>query len=531
MGCASKEKEGEKEKEGDMPEPPAVSVIKKYSPEITVKIAMHAGNIKWPAGQSIENNTLHRAYKEDLGINVKVEFMGGSGSAVYVDFITTAIASNTVPDVFHVNVAQLNELQKSGMIEDLTDYYKEHASVDVKQTLETLVPTLGACKIDGRIYGIPQATNPYRTPGFLWIRKDWLDNVGLPEPKNMGDVVTIAKAFANNDPNLSGKKDTVGMTLNNNPDSVSFNMFYTAFGAYNNIWTEGKNGLQYSRIQPEMKNAIDMLASLYREGIIDPDFAKKTLAQSQTDIMEGKAGLTFHGQSQIGMQNIMVKNPDSNLRPYFVMTESGEVAKFPGSFTPGRIYVVKKGYSNPEIIFKAMNYWMEMMGVPDNPGTFATSVIGYEAWWTTVGPQVYYSGRPMGWFLPDLFEALETKNPVKLTDPNYRTHYDRAVAFMNGERTPVNYSSYIGFTPGGNEDKLTYYEKNVPLVINMFYGAATPGMNEFNAALNKLWQTMVLDIVQGNKPSSDFYTFVADWHRMGGEQITKEVNEWYSKQK
>jgi putative aldouronate transport system substrate-binding protein len=38
-------------------------------------------------------------------------------------------------------------------------------------------------------------------------------------------------------------------------------------------------------------------------------------------------------------------------------------------------------------------------------------------------------------------------------------------------------------------------------------------------------------MIYGKKPVAEFNNFVKDWKSLGGDDITKEVNEWYKKSK
>ena len=49
----------------------------------------------------------------------------------------------------------------------------------------------------------------------------------------------------------------------------------------------------------------------------------------------------------------------------------------------------------------------------------------------------------------------------------------------------------------------------------------------FNAELDKLRNNTFLSMVMGETPVSDFDKFVEQWKAQGGDEIAKEVNEWY----
>ena len=51
------------------------------------------------------------------------------------------------------------------------------------------------------------------------------------------------------------------------------------------------------------------------------------------------------------------------------------------------------------------------------------------------------------------------------------------------------------------------------------------------AELDKLRNNTFLSMVMGETPVSDFDKFVEQWKAQGGDEIAKEVNEWYQNNK
>ncbi|MNC27653.1 hypothetical protein D3C75_758310 [compost metagenome] len=47
----------------------------------------------------------------------------------------------------------------------------------------------------------------------------------------------------------------------------------------------------------------------------------------------------------------------------------------------------------------------------------------------------------------------------------------------------------------------------------------------------KLEGETVMGIIYGRKPLEDFDKFVKEWYSIGGEQMTKEANEWFDSTK
>ncbi|MNR66618.1 hypothetical protein D3C85_1902030 [compost metagenome] len=62
-------------------------------------------------------------------------------------------------------------------------------------------------------------------------------------------------------------------------------------------------------------------------------------------------------------------------------------------------------------------------------------------------------------------------------------------------------------------------------------GSSTPTMQSKQGILVKLEGDTFLSIIYGKKPVNEFDNFVKEWMNLGGENITKEVNEAYQKTK
>ena len=86
---------------------------------------------------------------------------------------------------------------------------------------------LNTVTFDGKIMAIPK-TQLSDGQDFLWVRKDWMDNLGLEEPKTLGDLEELLRAFINDDPDGDGQDDTVGLAVH--PE---------VYGYYPNIYCIG----------------------------------------------------------------------------------------------------------------------------------------------------------------------------------------------------------------------------------------------------------------------------------------------------
>ncbi|VTR30918.1 Lipoprotein lplA [Serratia fonticola] len=73
-----------------------------------------------------------------------------------------------------------------------------------------------------------------RRPSPLFVRKDWREKLGLPQPKTWQDVATLAKAFTTQDPDGNGKSDTYGFLLPASTTRGYASWFMSAF-----LWQAG----------------------------------------------------------------------------------------------------------------------------------------------------------------------------------------------------------------------------------------------------------------------------------------------------
>ncbi len=55
----------------------------------------------------------------------------------------------------------------------------------------------------------------------MWIRQDWLDNLGLEVPRTWDEMAAVAEAFVTQDPDGNGEDDTIGILGPGNSDHMN----------------------------------------------------------------------------------------------------------------------------------------------------------------------------------------------------------------------------------------------------------------------------------------------------------------------
>lgn len=194
------------------------SPLGKYETPITIRFTRDVDNdmqdniIPKTPGETVEDNRWLKAYSEKLGINVVYDWTVSGGDA-YTQKMNVTLTSGDLPDMLRVTPAQMKQLAEADLIEDLTPYWEQYASDDLKELYAEQGPAvINSAVVNGKIMGIGKA-DVYGDGVYLWLRKDWLDNLGLQEPTSMQDLLKISEAFTTQDPDGNNINDTYGLAI------------------------------------------------------------------------------------------------------------------------------------------------------------------------------------------------------------------------------------------------------------------------------------------------------------------------------
>lgn len=515
----------------------------KYSPEIEVScVRFNPGvDVKYETGEDINNNGWTKYYKDRLGINLKVVW-----EAEQSQFATKSnimIASGDIPDVFMADVNQFKQLAESDLLADMTSAYESYSSDLTKQVMTSGgTASLDTARINGKLMAIPFTGMPLEGGAkFLYIRTDWLKNLNLQEPKTMDDVIKIAEAFTKNDPDGNGKADTFGFALENNDGPLTsfdyFKGFFNSYHAYPNLWVKDSSGkLVYGSILPEVKTALKALQDLYSKGAIDKEFSTKDLTKMADTIISGKAGMTY---GQFWFPNWpygagYVKDNKLDIKAFPLLSSDDKSAMSAYDLGINGYWVVKKGIKNPEAIVKMLNLYTEMQygekDLSDDLFKQLNTGANGSANWKLSLVQAYSDLANYKYYTQytDILNGKMELNSIKKANQDI---YGKIVKFVNdkGNADPSQWGMFkIYLSDDCSLKVLGDYQKNNLFVMNEYYGAPTSTMSEKNATLYKLQNEAFTRIIMGSS-LDEFDKFVEQWKAQGGDTITNEVNDWYSK--
>lgn len=482
---------------------------------------------KTPKGTTPATNAYLKKLKEML--NIDVEFLWQVPSDQAQQKFSLSIASGDLPDVFSIGITDYEKLKEDEMLQDLTEFYEKYASPELKAYMEADGgKTLDMFKSDGKLLALPNFEDSFMSAQILWLRKDWLEKLNLSIPETMDELEQVAEAFVNQDPDGNGKKDTYGVAFHKELISWGFDTrgFFYSMGAYPKAWIKNSEGtLIPGEIQPETRVALERMNQWYSKGIIDKEFAFKDMDKVVEDVVAGKVGISFGEWWYPGwpLNTNREQNPEADWVAAPIPSYNGN----PGAtLIPSQrlsyIYAVRNGYEHPEAVIKMANFYLELTKSKYTDEVKAEN--GYVYNWYQ--PR-FYNPYDTETTYTEVNEALKNKqDKIDSNNGTSLTAFEASKKYLNGDES--QWGEYMGRVAENGGWGITRKLRDKPHVINEFYGTATQTMTEKSTSLNKMMDETFTKIIMGSAPISEFDKFVESWKKLGGQDITDEVNEWYT---
>ena len=507
---------------------------KKYSSEVTyTTVRAAAADPKLPDGMDLNNNPYVDFMKEYL--NVKCEILWED--SMYDDKLLLDVTSGTIPDVFMVNdYATYQQLYASDMLADLTDVYEKYASDEMKDIYNSYADESGRNRIlepvteGGRLMALPSTANGYQQ-ALLWVRKDWLDALGLQPPKTIDEIADVARKFVEQDPGGNGPGNTIGLNayrehaFQGYRNSYGLEPLAGAMGAFPRQWMQNEDGqVYYGTIQPEFKQVLSKVREWFDAGIMDQKCFDQNWETVWANVDNGKAGMWFFPWSW-PTTAFKQNNPRAEVICYPApLDDNGQATFFTGCPFEG-ILCVRKGYEHPEVVFKVYNLYTDM--------TDDTLHEGYEALAPTrdAGTAWYYLA-PLGSYACR-YDDVIPRNTAKLkkwiedgTEPtpftdSTKESWNKVKSWIENEDDDANWVEYMGrYVASGVVDSP---ECNP---VNPVFFFQTKTMIDKWDYLETIENDMIRTIMSGEESIDAFDAFVEDWKTNGGDEITAEVQQY-----
>lgn len=461
-----------------------------------------------------------KLYYEDM-FNVKFNVLNLDNQNI-TELLNLKFAAGEIPDFMSngIDINNLPQYVKQGVLMEITPEMIEALAPDLYKQATAANPNwLDYAKVDGKIYGLPEMRNDIGRNVTVW-RGDWLEAVGITKtPDTLEEFEEAFYKFANEDPDGNGKKDTYGLSLSGLP--VVFGAFgylpgYSAHTWHDWFWHERDGELVFGGVQPEMKEALTLINKWYEDGVLDPEFITGEnmggyWALSHAFI-NSRIGFSSHGNfyhwndplpdggfgaNYDELSKVNQEAADSLVHSLPPEGPGGR-NQFTDNMVPGKIIAFGRTLEKePDKLGKILEILNHTSGTTAE--NYYTAALGFEGEMWEEDPEIPGVRRVIGeWAdLPDRADGKMT----------FRESF--AVVPADGPR--MDWAA----------------EHNYGVMTQNKLQAALPSESLYRAELTKLRDEAYISIITGDKPVDYFDEFVEKWFSMGGEQITKEANEWY----
>ena len=489
-----------------------------YPELVTYTLAQISGanNSNLPEGDTYEDNAYTRYLRKMLNIQNDTVYMDTEER--YSELVNILVKDQNLPDIMVVTDREiLKELVENDLVEDLTEVFEKCTSSRIKEMYESYGDALlNSGKFNGRLMAVPETVIDHG-PNLLWLRKDWMEELGLEEPETLED------AFVQNRMGTEDGETPVGLACDTNlvgttSSSYSVDPVFDSFGANPQRWISQDGEIVYGSLTEETKEALDYLHKLYDRRILDRNFALRAPNNLRDLVVNGKCG-AFFGLWWTPNNPLMEsyeKNSEADWEPYYLQELADKNVY--ESFRDNKYVVVRKGYEHPEIVMKIISVLFDYTRYEAED---AREVNEYFA--LNVDP----TARPLV-INVDYNEATYqvTENIEAALNGNY----------PEGNLTAIEQSyyqacsSYLSGNDYTAEDWAAYKSRisAVGLLVDKHYTPAVRSYlddagGEIPQSLRQFETRTFIQIIMGEKPVSYFETFVEQWYQQGGHELTQQI--------
>ena len=508
------------------------SPLGKYPELVTYTLGQMKGtnNSNLPEGQTYEDNAYTRYLKKTLNVQNKNIFM--ESEERYDEALNILVKDRNLPDIFLVSDREtLEELVENDLIEDLTEVYKSCASDKIQEMYESYGKELLASgTFDGKLFALPETAIDDGSQ-LLWLRRDWMEQLGVKEPKTLDEALSVIRAFQENRMGAEEGEDPVGLVCDPGlvgtvSTSYSVDSVFEMFGAYPQQWIKNADGeIVYGSLTEETKEALGYLRELYKQGILDPDFALRAQNNIRDLVVNGKCG-AFFGLWWTPNNPLMDeyrKNKETDWEPYYLTADAKRTVEVYSTFWDSKYVVVRKGHEHPEIVMKILSVLFDYSRYEAEDADEVNSYFALNVDPTARPLMINVDYNEATYMVTrHIREALyspgdaKTREDLSAIEASY---FDACKEYLEAEVPSVEawaaYKSRISA---------------VGLLVDANYHAPEKkylgdGDGEIPQTLRSLEKKAFIQIIMGKKPVSSFDSFVEEWYRKGGDSLTERVRK------
>ncbi len=499
----------------------------KYPETVTYTLGQMKGtnNSNLPEGETYEDNAYTRYLEKILNVQNKNVFM--ESEERYDEALNILVKDRNLPDVFLVSDREtLEELAENDLIEDLTDVYENCAADRIKEMYESYGDELlESGTFDGKLLALPETVIDHG-PQLLWLRRDWIEQLGLKEPNTLEEAFDVIKAFQENRMGAEDGEEPVGLVCD--PDlvvttstSYSMDAVFENLGAYPHRWIKNGDGeIVYGSLTEETKEALSCLRDLYQKGILDPDFALRAQNNIRDLVVNGKCGAFFGlwWSPNNPLMDEYRQNKDADWQPYYLTSDARRRVEVYSTFRDNKYVVVRKGYEHPEIVMKILSVLFDYSRYEADDAEEVNSYFALNVDPTARPLMINVDYNEATYMVTrHIREALYGSKSREELSAIEASYFDVCKKYLSTDSPTV-------------EEWAAYKSRiaAVGLLVDADYHPPekkymSDGDGEIPQTLQQLEKKAFIQIIMGKKPVSYFDSFVQEWYRKGGESLTECV--------
>ncbi|WP_127586663.1 extracellular solute-binding protein [Paenibacillus koleovorans] len=285
-----------------------------------------------------DKDFVKKAIESKFNVTLNLEYMVWS-TTDYQQKLNMKLASGDTPDMFQAGGAESNTYILDKAVADMTSYVNEKTMPNYFKYWVTQ-DELKRYAVQNVFMRAPVIFNKNQYFSY-YVRKDWLDKLGLKIPTSYDEMIEVMKAFTTKDPDGNGKNDTYGLTAAGNQSSIPIDFpEYYKHNRGPGLFVEGDYFVD-SGSSRQMEAILNDIKKTLALGVVDPDWFLNKPGQQWDRAAQGKAGIFFHTNRTAAFDNAAnsvqkmtkdVTGINANWQPFHIEGSNGaSYAALPGT--------------------------------------------------------------------------------------------------------------------------------------------------------------------------------------------------------
>lgn len=477
---------------------------KRESKELSVSV-YDRGLISTSEG-TYSDNRWTRWIEEETGIKVKWVPVPRNDAKQKLSLL---VASGDAPNIItEYEQGFINSLYEQGALLPVDDYIQQYSTVykEYLQNHPELLPyvTFG----DGKMYAFTdkRSIDAIANHG-MWIRQDWLDKLGLSAPTTDEELIEVAKAFRDRDPDGNGVNDTLGLSV------IQWQEITQAMYQASSLWYLEGDKLVYGPLTDRFADSMALFKTLYDEKLIDEEFITDKDSSNQKQLwVTGKTGILTNNYNTDFARDLMKNDPTARPVPLEnISTKYGKNGLWQET-AANRYCVFTNTLKDPQTAVEFLD-WMIDKG------------------WFTLKFGIEGEHYQLVDNVPQVIDADKNKQELDYSiDYGILTQWNVKTEWIPKMAAKDEFAQKIAALKAQSLETAlkNEFRRDIP------YEPAVPEFTKINTEFSPIKDKVRMDVIVGGSamtPEQGLEKLRAEWKRLGGEEVDNAVNKWYQQNK